>query len=48
MFFVIRDIIKYKKPEAVLENVRHLINHDNGHTLNYKDIMEKELNYSFI
>ncbi len=50
MFFVIRDIIKYKKPEAVfLENVRHLINHDNGHTFKIiKDIMEKELNYSFL
>ena len=50
MFFVIRDIIKQKKPEAVfLENVRHLINHDKGHTFQViKDIMEKELNYSFL
>ena len=36
MFFVIRDIIKKKKPKAFfLENVKYLINHDKGRT--FKD-----------
>lgn len=48
MFFVIRDIIKEKKPKAIfLENVRHLQNHDEGRTFSIiKDILENELNYN--
>ena len=49
LFFAIRDIIKVKKPKAIfLENVRHLINHDNGNTFKViKTIIEDELKYSF-
>lgn len=49
MFFAIRDIIKVKKPKAIfLENVRHLINHDQGNTFKtIKKIIENELEYSF-
>jgi DNA (cytosine-5)-methyltransferase 1 len=48
LFFHIAEIIKQKKPEAFfLENVRHLLNHNNGKTINrIKDIIE-ELGYSF-
>ncbi len=47
MFFVIRDIIAKKRPDAIfLENVRHLKNHDNGRTfIIIKDILENELEY---
>jgi DNA (cytosine-5)-methyltransferase 1 len=47
MFFVIRDIIKAKRPKALfLENVRHLLNHDNGKTFAIiKDILVNELDY---
>ena len=47
MFFVIRDIIKEKRPDAIfLENVRHLIYHDQGRTFEIiKNILEGELNY---
>lgn len=47
MFFVIRDIIKEKRPKAIfLENVRHLEKHDDGKTFAIiKEILEKELNY---
>lgn len=47
MFFVIRDIIKEKRPKALfLENVRHLLKHDNGRTFAIiKDIIENELEY---
>ena len=49
MFFVIRDIIKKKKPKAIfLENVKHLKNHDKGRTFRIiKETIEDELNYSF-
>ena len=49
MFFVIRDIIKKKKPKAIfLENVKHLKNHDKGRTFRIiKDTIENELDYSF-
>lgn len=49
MFFHIRDILKEKQPDAFfLENVKGLINHDNGNTfLKIKDIITNELNYSF-
>lgn len=47
MFFIIRDIIKEKRPKALfLENVRHLLNHDNGRTFEIiRDIIENELGY---
>lgn len=49
MFFSIRDIIKIKRPKAIfLENVRHLINHDQGNTFRViKKIIEEDLQYSF-
>ena len=49
MFFSIRDIIKAKRPKAIfLENVRHLINHDQGNTFKViREIIEKDLQYSF-
>lgn len=49
LFFHIADIIKKKKPKAFfLENVRHLLNHDDGKTFKtIKKIIEEELGYSF-
>ena len=49
MFFVLRDIIKKKRPKAIfLENVRHILKHDNGNTFRViKEIIENELNYDF-
>ena len=49
MFFVIRDIIKEKRPKAIfLENVRHILKHDEGNTFNtIKHIIEEELGYDF-
>ena len=49
MFFVIRDIVKAKRPKALfLENVRHLENHDGGRTLQIiRETIENELGYSF-
>jgi DNA (cytosine-5)-methyltransferase 1 len=48
MFFVIRDIVKAKRPKALfLENVRHLLNHDGGRTFKIiKEVIEKELGYT--
>lgn len=47
MFFILRDIIKEKKPRCIfLENVRHLLNHDDGRTFQIiMDILTNELNY---
>ena len=47
MFFILRDIIKEKKPKCIfLENVRHLLNHDDGRTFQIIiDILTNELNY---
>jgi DNA (cytosine-5)-methyltransferase 1 len=48
LFFHIAEIIRVKKPKAFfLENVRHLLNHDNGNT--FKKIQEtiEGLGYSF-
>lgn len=47
MFFILRDIIKEKRPKCIfLENVRHLLNHDNGRTFQIiTDILTNELNY---
>ncbi|MGH1404125.1 MAG: DNA cytosine methyltransferase [Alphaproteobacteria bacterium] len=49
MFFQIRDIIKAKRPKAFfLENVRHLIKHDNGRTFAIiKKTLEDDLGYTF-
>lgn len=49
MFFRIRDIIKIKRPKVIfLENVRHLLTHDNGQTFSIiKNIIENELDYYF-
>lgn len=47
LFFYIAEIIRVKKPKAFfLENVRHLLNHDDGKTLaKIKQVLE-ELGYS--
>ncbi|MEN9912422.1 MAG: (cytosine-5)-methyltransferase 1 Dcm1, partial [Pseudomonadota bacterium] len=49
LFFNIVDIIKEKKPKAFfLENVRGIVNHDNGNTFKIiREILEVELGYSF-
>lgn len=49
LFFNIVEIIKEKKPRAFfLENVRHLLKHDNGRTFDIiKSTLTKELGYSF-
>ncbi|MBN2854022.1 DNA cytosine methyltransferase [Patescibacteria group bacterium] len=49
LFFHIAEIIKQKKPKAFfLENVRHLLNHDDGKTFAViKKTIEKDLGYSF-
>lgn len=48
LFFEIAKIIKAKHPKAFfLENVRHLLNHDNGRTFEViRHILEDELEYS--
>jgi DNA (cytosine-5)-methyltransferase 1 len=49
LFFHIAQIIEEKKPQAfLLENVRHLVNHDGGRTFaTIQYIIENELGYSF-
>jgi DNA (cytosine-5)-methyltransferase 1 len=49
LFFDIVNIIKKKQPKAFfLENVRHLLKHDNGRTFkSIKNVIENELGYSF-
>lgn len=49
MFFVLRDIIKEKRPKAIfLENVRHILKHDNGRTFSIiEDTIKNQLNYDF-
>lgn len=49
MFFVLRDIIKARRPKAFfLENVRHLVNHDNGNTFRViRKTLEDDLGYQF-
>jgi DNA (cytosine-5)-methyltransferase 1 len=49
LFYDIARIIKEKKPKAYfIENVRHLLNHDEGRTFaRIKDVIENELGYSF-
>ena len=48
LFFEIAKIIKKKRPKAIfLENVRHLLKHDDGKTLEViLDVLRNELNYS--
>ncbi len=47
MFFELERIIDQKKPKVIfLENVRHLLNHENGQTFNFiLNILESKLNY---
>lgn len=48
MFFEILRIVKAKKPKVLLlENVRHLVNHDNGNTFEIIQKHIKGLGYSF-
>ncbi|MBU0578042.1 DNA cytosine methyltransferase [Patescibacteria group bacterium] len=49
LFFKIAEIIDIKKPKAIfLENVRGLLNHNNGKTFEViKRVIEKDLGYSF-
>ncbi len=48
LFFEIAKIIEEKQPKIIfLENVRHLLNHDNGKTFEViRNILENELHYS--
>ena len=46
LFFCIADILAEKRPKAfILENVRHLLNHDNGKTFEIIQNTLKNLNY---
>ncbi|MDB4661357.1 DNA cytosine methyltransferase [Gammaproteobacteria bacterium] len=48
LFFEIEKILKKKKPKAFfLENVQHLMNHDNGRTFSIIRERIEDLNYSF-
>lgn len=48
LFFAITEILKTKKPRAfILENVRHLKNHDSGRTFKTIYTNLQKLNYSF-
>lgn len=49
LFFNIADIIEAKKPKAFfLENVRGIVNHDDGRTIKIiREILQDELGYSF-
>lgn len=49
LFFNIAEILEFKQPQAFfLENVRGIINHDNGNTFKtIRNILETELGYSF-
>lgn len=49
LFFNIVEILEAKKPQSFfLENVRGIVNHDNGNTFKeIRDIIENELGYSF-
>lgn len=49
MFFHICNIIEHKRPKAFfLENVRHILKHDDGRTFAIiKEYLEKRLGYSF-
>lgn len=49
LFFNVAEIIEAKRPKAFfLENVRGIVNHDNGKTFKViREILEEELGYSF-
>ena len=49
MFYVLKDIIKHKRPSAFfLENVRNIENHDKGNTFRViRQTLEEELGYHF-
>jgi len=49
LFFNITEILDEKRPKAFfLENVRGIVNHDNGNTFKViRNILENELGYSF-
>ena len=49
LFFEIAQILRNKKPKAFfLENVRHLVNHNDGETFSViKNILKNELGYTF-
>ncbi len=49
LFFNIAEILRVKQPEAYfIENVRGLLNHDNGKTLaTIRKVIEQDLGYSF-
>ena len=48
LFFEIKRILIDKKPKAFfLENVQHIINHDNGRTFRIIEKSIRDLNYSF-
>jgi DNA (cytosine-5)-methyltransferase 1 len=48
LFFYIAEILRVKKPQAfLLENVKHLKNHDKGRTLQViRDVLTKDLHYN--
>lgn len=48
LFFEIAKIIKYKRPKSIfLENVRHLLKHDQGKTFQViKRVLEEDLGYT--
>lgn len=47
LFFCIADILYEKRPKAfILENVRHLVKHDNGNTFKVIQQILKDLDYS--
>lgn len=53
LFFNIVDILEAKRPKAfILENVRHLVNHDNGHTfatiLQYLQEIHYDVSYKIL
>jgi DNA (cytosine-5)-methyltransferase 1 len=48
MFFIIADIVKHKQPKVLfLENVRGLLNHDNGNTFETIKQIINDLGYKF-
>lgn len=53
LFFNIVDILEVKRPKAfILENVRHLVSHDNGHTfatiLQYLQELDYDVSYKVL
>jgi len=48
LFFNVKEIIRTKKPKAfMLENVKHLVNHDNGRTFKIISETLSKLNYNW-